>query len=432
MRKQVEALTEMYRIAYAPTRAALLAGTAKKYVKTGMSEDEAVKMSRRDLLRAFLNDLNREALFGFAMGMIWRFGMRAAMGMLGDDDDELWKDMVVSAVIAPFDGTVMLGQALEAFSGGYGYSPSILDSELEKMYRDIKKISDEDNLISWDAAKLTGNLLLRIKGLNLNSAENIYSGIAGMIEDGMDANDVMLITNMPNSLRREYAGKIRQGEGILEYASRLQKAYKDNEKLFERDFGNYVNKYYFHDEGGDMTRFNRVWKGVKEWSKLSNADRRKHPDALLYNRIYSTSSKMREIYDLTGEDRPVWDMSKKQYNSDGTLSSDWKAYEGRVARWERYHSTGEAGADDVLVFSVNPLNPTYEDGRPLFTGEMYTKKGYPTSSYMDYLRKVRLWESGLLPEAEKASIPVAYDSDGRPVYKGTLREAREAIREKRD
>jgi hypothetical protein len=274
MRKQAEALTEMYRIAYAPTREALLQGTAKKYVKSGLSEDEAINKARRDLTKAFVNDLNREVIFGFALGMIWRYGMPAILSTMGDDDDDREKDMLLSLIIAPFDGTVMIGQIADTLRNGYEYSMSVLASELGKMYDSIAKIIKDDNLVSWDAVKLAGDILLRFRGLNLNSAYNIYEGIEGAIKDGLDANDIMTLLNMPKTEKRDYAAKIKEGESLVDYATRVAKAY-DNEKMFQRYIGQYIIKYYFHDGNSDMTEFNRVIEKAKRWDKL----RKDSPDS---------------------------------------------------------------------------------------------------------------------------------------------------------
>jgi hypothetical protein len=140
-------------------------------------------------------------------------------------------------------------------------------SELGKMNDDVERIIREDNLVSWDAAKITGDILLRFKGLNLNSAYNIYEGIAGMIKDGVEANDVMTLLNMPKTEKRAFAAKIREGESLADYAGRVAKAY-NNEKMFQRYAGQYIDKYYFHDGDNDMTEFNRVLEKAKRWDKL--------------------------------------------------------------------------------------------------------------------------------------------------------------------
>jgi hypothetical protein len=175
--------------------------------------------------------------------------------------------MLLSLAIAPLDGTVMIGNYADAMRQGYGYSLSILDSESRKMIKGVEDIIKDDNLVSWDAAKLTGDILLRFKGLNLSSAYNLYEGIAGGIKDGLDANDAMTLLNMPKTEKRAYAANIKEGESLTDYAGRVAKAY-DNEKMFQRYISQYINKYYFHEDDGDMTGFNRVLEKAKRWDKL--------------------------------------------------------------------------------------------------------------------------------------------------------------------
>jgi hypothetical protein len=269
MRKEVEPVVENYRITV--NNKELMEGTMKKYIKDGMSEEEARKQARKDLTKAFVNNLNRQGIFLFALGMIWRYGIPAITGTLGDDDDEKEKDMLVSMAISPVDGTVMIGQFLETESKGYDYSLFIAAKEMEKLRKDFVRAVDEEGLISWDALYATGNIGLRLKGLNLESLSNIYKGFEGMFKDkSVDANDVLTVLNYPKTDKRAYAAKIKEGEGLIEYAGRIRKAY-DNDKLFDRYVGQYINKYYFHDADGDMTEFNRVLKKAKQWEKLKKA-----------------------------------------------------------------------------------------------------------------------------------------------------------------
>jgi hypothetical protein len=269
MRKEVESVVENYRITF--NNEALMKGTMRKYIKNGMSEEGARKKARGDLAKAFVKNLSRQAIFGYGLGMIWRYGMDVIMGTLGGDDDEREKDLLVSMAIAPLDGTI-IGPYLEAATNGYDYSISIAGQESRRLFKDFKEAIDEEGLISWDALYATGNIGLRLSGVNLESLFNIYEGFAGMFEDKrVDANDVLTVLNYPKTGKRAYAAKIRESEGLIEYAGRIKKAY-NNDKLFDRQVGQYVNKYYFHDAEGDMTEFNRVLKKAKRWKKLKSQD----------------------------------------------------------------------------------------------------------------------------------------------------------------
>ena len=58
-------------------------------------------------------------------------------------------------------------------------------------------------------------------GIDLESFVNMYQGIAGMIRDGVDVEDLMRMLNAPQSQAKLLAGEPKEGETEEEYHERM-------------------------------------------------------------------------------------------------------------------------------------------------------------------------------------------------------------------
>jgi hypothetical protein len=243
-------------------------GMTKQYVKEGMNEEEAREKATRDVLYSIPKAARRSLIFGNLMGYFWKVGIPIMLLGLLDDDDKKEREMKIAAATSPLDGLYLIGPAVNSYSKGYDWDVLLLSDNLQKAKRDILKVSKEDGLINWDAAKIASRLILNMGGVNMDTWENIYESIDMGIKEGtINATNVQYFLNSPKTQRKLYAEKIREGESILDYAKRVEQAY--GEELKTEDKKRIMRKKLFSNKG-DMTDFNKAYRLSKDWHDLND------------------------------------------------------------------------------------------------------------------------------------------------------------------
>ena len=224
LRKQLEAVQEFRR-----DFATEVDNLAKRYMDNGMSEQEAKELAVKDVRKAKTKAAADLAVFTFGLNILWWFGNSVWKYAFGDDDDreevddEIWKSLAVSV---PRNTTI--GSIIESIAGGYGASPALFFSDLAQTINEIQYIAENDPK-SWNksAAFITARLI-SVNGLGVDwtTFANIYQGIAGMIRDGYDVEDLMNVLNAPQSQVKLIAGKPKDDETLDEYMARMAFLYK--------------------------------------------------------------------------------------------------------------------------------------------------------------------------------------------------------------
>lgn len=97
----------------------------------------------------------------------------------------------------------------------------VVDAETEEVERkEPIKAEQTVEYIVWACLLKTGT------ALSQRIISNIADGIQGMIEDGVDTEDIMNILNSPRALTRAIAGEPREGENQKEYLDRMSYVYR--------------------------------------------------------------------------------------------------------------------------------------------------------------------------------------------------------------
>ena len=272
LRKQVEAIYEFKRD-YETEVEYLI----KKYTDSGMSEEEAAELAVKDVRKAKVKAAADLAVFTFGLNVLWWFGNNVWKYAFGDDDDreeiedEVWKAFALSI---PRNTTI--GSIVESIAGGFGANPSVFFSDLAQTVNEIQYIAENDPK-SWNksAAYITARILVTNGiGVDLTTFANIYQGVAGMIRDGYDVEDLMNILNAPQSQARLLAGKPKDGETLDEYMARMAFVHKRlKSKVDKKDLSRWERDYIAGQQRKLLVENDYSSTDYAEYTKQANAIR---------------------------------------------------------------------------------------------------------------------------------------------------------------
>ena len=272
LRKQVEAIYEFKRD-YETEVEYLI----KKYTDNGMSEEEAAELAVKDVRKAKVKAAADLAVFTFGLNVLWWFGNNVWKYAFGDDDDreeiedEVWMAFALSSV-----RNSTIGSMIESIAGGFGANPSVFFSDLAQTVNEIQYIA-ENAPKSWDktAAFITARIVLANSvGVDLNTFANIYQGVAGMIRDGYDVEDLMNILNAPQSQARLLAGKPKDGETLDEYMARMAFVHKRlKSKVDKKDLSRWERDYIAGQQRKLLVENDYSSTDYAEYTKQANAIR---------------------------------------------------------------------------------------------------------------------------------------------------------------
>lgn len=219
LRKQLEGIDELFRDTMRERR-----NRTAYYKEQGFSDDEASDLALKEVVEAKLGALFNIVVFMFGLNILWGLGNNVWKYLFAPETrDEIPGELAKSAFVAAVRNTTV-GSLAEGFASGYGANPSVLLSDMISFTNRLWRIVKKENPDAWNetAAYLAlQTLSANGLGIDLESFVNMYQGIAGMIRDGVDVEDLMWILNAPRSQAKLLAGKPKEGETEEKYHERM-------------------------------------------------------------------------------------------------------------------------------------------------------------------------------------------------------------------
>lgn len=271
---------QIFRMMYNSNKERMIRYKAEEYRdNNGMDINDATRLATKEYKRAHwtqVNSLLHNSIisnFGWALGYSLSGVVSAFIAAPGDDELKKFfnNEEVRKQFFNTFAWTTLLYQAPLAYNhpisrqlldftakklrgenfGGAFESPLV--SEVEDLITAISKqwvgVLDEATgerkyqvptskeksveYIVWSFLLKSGT------GLNTRIIRNLSEGIVGMVEDGVNIEDVMNIFSSPRSLTRAIAGEPRKGESQKDYLDRVSFTYN----LINAGSGDYENKW---------------------------------------------------------------------------------------------------------------------------------------------------------------------------------------------
>lgn len=219
LRKQLEGIDELFRDTMRERR-----NRTAYYKEQGFSDDEAFDLALKEVTEAKRGALLNIGIFMFGLNILWGLGNNVWKYLFAPETrDEIPGELAKSAFVAAVRNTTV-GSLAEGFVSGYGANPSVLLSDMIAFTNRLWRIVEKENSDAWNetAAYLAlQTLSANGLGIDLESFVNMYQGIAGMIRDGVDVEDLMRMLNAPQSQAKFLAGKPKEGETEEEYHERM-------------------------------------------------------------------------------------------------------------------------------------------------------------------------------------------------------------------
>lgn len=219
LRKMLEGINELFRNADRERR-----NRAEYYKERGFSEEEAFDQALKEVAEAKRGAMLNIGVFVFGLNILWGLGNNVWKYLFASETrDEIPGELAKSALMAPIRNTT-IGSIAESFANGYDANPSVLLSDMVAFTKRLRRIVEKENPDAWNetAAYLAlQTISANGLGIDLESFVNMCQGIAGMIRDGVDAEDLMRMLNAPQSQAKLLAGQPREGESAEEYRDRM-------------------------------------------------------------------------------------------------------------------------------------------------------------------------------------------------------------------
>ena len=273
LRKTIEAFVQLTK----RNRDTQIANRISYYKGQGsFTDDEITKLAEKDVKNA-----NRKAvwdlfIFGSMLNILWDFGGYVFLYAFGDDDDrdEIYDMMGVSALLAPLRN-LPLGNLITNLVYGFSTAPMALN-EVQETIKQIRGWWDDDpNTYNETALYIALRAVSTFGiGVDLNTFANIYQGVAGMIRDGYDVEDLMNILNAPQSQARLLAGKPKAGETLDEYMARMAFVHKRlKSKVDKKDLSRWERDYIAGQQRKLLVENDYSSTDYAEYTKQANAIR---------------------------------------------------------------------------------------------------------------------------------------------------------------
>lgn len=279
-RNEWYSLKQIFRMANRNTRARMIDFKTEEYRDRGYAYDKAYKMAKKEAWAQFTAQVSSFLHNAVISNYIWLLATPLSaivanwLGTIGDEEErkKFWANEVVRKQFADmftleaflsqmpllYNAPIskqILSALYSVTSGGYysGVFESPVSSEIEKLIDIIGKqwigIKDEDtgDRDKQEPTKYENSLGYVIAGflvktgtsVSLRTINNIADGIKGMIEDGVDVEDIMNILSSPRALTRAIAGEPREGESQKEYLDRMSFVYR----MINAGSGDYDSKW---------------------------------------------------------------------------------------------------------------------------------------------------------------------------------------------
>ena len=147
--------------------------------------------------------------------------------IMGDDDEEKMEMLKIwgwQTLAGPL-GAMPLGSSLISGLMGYGFDYASPLTDTTDDFDKIWKVAKEEGF-NADVAMLGAEWLLEwLAGVDLQTFEQMYSGVESMIVDGYSREALLNILGSPKSQVRLLAGERKDGETFEQYATRIMRLY---------------------------------------------------------------------------------------------------------------------------------------------------------------------------------------------------------------
>lgn len=289
------------------------------------------KAKRRALFTLFMNAWIGPAVFNAMQYLPYL--------LMGDDDEEKKKMLKMigwQTALGPI-GALPLGNALISGLMGYGFDYTSPITDTTNDLEQIWKVAQEEGF-NVDVAMLCGEWLLeRLAGVDLQTFEQIYSGVESMIEDGYSREAVLNILGSPKSQVRLLAYERKEGETYEEYVTRIMRLYT----IFDTP-----TYYDYHDENGKY--IGGAPFGMKEYM-LKDMSKE-------YEKAYRRDVLSEEVYDNYLSTEELYDTNHTAMGWRQGSNPSKKAYE---KAWVQ-DATGEWRFEPPVMMSVEEYSALYE------------------------------------------------------------------------
>ncbi|WP_440880658.1 hypothetical protein [Tenacibaculum sp. C7A-26P2] len=153
-------------------------------------------------------DLENVLLYTHLLPMLWQYVASGVPGVLTDWDDDDVDEITRAGLLGLFDGVFILSDVLKwgynnaVLDKNWNYQSSIIFSEMETIFNDIKKEYKDSGEFNENVLFELLKGYLKTKSINADTFKNIYDGVENMILGGdYNQENLMKFLNAPKELK---------------------------------------------------------------------------------------------------------------------------------------------------------------------------------------------------------------------------------------
>ena len=143
-RKTAQSLANIKRHTEKGYKEEAIAYMTKKFMREGLTEEQAKKLAERRYKRSVYRDSANVALFGFGLNMLWMLGGSAIYLLAGDDDEkkeELVNEALIRGALGSLDG-IPLGETLANWA-----TASMMGEDAQLRMPRLIAVNDFENIV---------------------------------------------------------------------------------------------------------------------------------------------------------------------------------------------------------------------------------------------------------------------------------------------
>jgi hypothetical protein len=348
-RKTAQSLANIKRHTEKGYKEEAIAYMTKKFMREGLTEEQAKKLAERRYKRSVYRDSANVALFGFGLNMLWMLGGSAIYLLAGDDDEKkekLVNEALIRGALGSLDG-IPLGETLANWA-----TASMMGEDAQLRMPRLIAVNDFENIVQiMKSDRVRGayelaNMFIAM-GIGVNPATFVDAFMAFADVEEWSAEEVAMlalkILNAPKSqleqlevdkamanggvdatevMRRYVEQRTRnQAPGLqgLYSDENLQKAWTKNAKRFDRFLDERLENVIeddfafrmFYDDADAMTRAKISEMREKYLKGDDKAFVKKELEDVI-NGVYFGAEKKTVYYGLANEDDLNEDFELKQ------------------------------------------------------------------------------------------------------------------------
>lgn len=348
-RKTAQSLANIKRHTEKGYKEEAIAYMTKKFMREGLTEEQAKKLAERRYKRSVYRDSANVALYGFGLNMLWMLGGSAIYLLAGDDDEkkeELVNEALIRGALGSLDG-IPLGETLANW-----ITSSMMGEDAQLRMPRLIAVNDFENIVQiMKSDRVRGayelaNMFIAM-GIGVNPATFVDAFMAFADVEEWSAEEVAMlalkILNAPKSqlellevdkamenggvdatevMRRYVEQRTRnQAPGLqgLYSDENLQKAWTKNAKRFDRFLDERLENVIeddfafrmFYDDADAMTRAKISEMREKYLKGDDKAFVKKELEDVI-NGVYFGAEKKTVYYGLANEDDLNEDFELKQ------------------------------------------------------------------------------------------------------------------------